>query len=469
MAGVADYNTPNATGIAESVNPITLPSYNNIATQAMTLKDLRLRNQLMQNEVTQSNLSTGDALATRDALSNNLTQDPTTGQLSVDYAGTLKELNDGGHGLAALNFQQAQQERVATIAEKQATLQATQLSNQSAQINLAGQVLQHIQASPDPQKALDNLNIVAQQNAQLYGSIAHVIPKTYDPDTFGQYVDQAEKTSDFINQKIEVNRLGLTATKQNADILQMANSATNEVAGQYKDDPNTKEYVAMANTYTSFKSMQQSGDFAKGLQDRDLVYNFQNIINPMRSATGSTTEQDEEARSVLQGWGVDMKKVMGGDQLAPEQRQQISAFIENKYQQSTLKQQAVFNQYQNRLVHMSAQGQPVDPYHALPTYGDIVQNAPKSAVDHSGDVDKGAPGIQIDGTAPPISTSDLYKPTTPSANPPPPPATAFQGGGAATGPVISRASIDARAERTGELPADIIAKIKAKGGRIEGE
>lgn len=421
--------------------------------------------QITANNATLSNISTQDTLATRKALAANTTTDPTTGQMSVDYPGTLKALAAVSPS-AALSFQQAQQERIATIQEKQATLQATQLANQQSKINLIGSVMQHVKDSPDPQAALDNLNIVAKQNPDLYGNMS--IPQTYDPAKMSQFVDQAQKVSEANNQKIETNRLGLTATKQSADIAQMANSAVNEVAGQYKDDPNTKEYVQMSNTYTSFKAMQSTKDFATGLKDRDLVYNFQNIINPQRSATGSTTEQDEEARSILQGWGVDANKVVGGDQLSASQRQQIGAFIETKWQQSTMKQQAVFNQYQNRLINMAAKGQSVDPYHALPAYGDVIQNTPKSAVDHSSDVSSAAPGIQIDGTAPPVNASALSpsagNPAAGTPNPMPPSAPAL-----ASGPVISKASIDARAERTGENPADIVAAIRAKGGRIEGE
>ena len=465
MVGIDSNNVPGNVDYSNAVAPLSIPNYNQVAAQSTSLANLRLQNDLLQNQATKSDAETGDLMAQRDAIANNTTQDPTTGQLSVDYKGTLKDMVDSGHGLAALNFQQAQQERVATIQEKQASLQATQLANQSAQINLAGQVLQHIQSSPDPQKALDNLNVVAAQNPQLYGSIAHVIPQTYDPATFGQFVDQAEKTSDFINQKIEVNRTALAAAKTSADILQLANSATNEVAGQYKDDPNTKNYVEMANTYSSNKAMlaTKPDQVAQGLFDRGLIYNYANIENPGRSATGSVAEQDIDAKGYLEKIGVHIEGPLDGAVLSPAQRTQLQDFINNKYQQETMKQQAVFNQYQNRLVHMSAQGQPIDPYHALPTYGDVVQNVPKTAVDHSEDSLPSAPGIQIDGTAPPIQASDLYKPTQPSAVSPPPPA------GAASIPTISRASIDARAERTGELPADIIVKIRAKGGRVEGE
>ena len=468
MVGIDSYNQPGNVDLSNSVNPIAMPNFTQNAVQGMTLRDLRLQNDILQNQATKSDAETGDLMAQREAIENNTTQDPTTGQLNVDYKGTLKDMVDGGHALAALNFQQAQQERVATIQEKQASLQATQLANQSGQINLAGQVLQHIQSSPDPQKALDNLNTVVQQNPQMYASIAHVIPKDYDPDTFGQFVNQAEKTSDFINQKIEVNRLGLTATKQNADILQTANSAVNEVAGQYKDDPNTKNYVEIANTYTSNKAMlaTKPDEVAQGLFDRGLIYNYANIENPGRSATGSVAEQDIDAKSYLDKIGVHLNGPLDGSVLSASQRTQLQDFIENKYQQETLKQQAVFNQYQNRLVHMAAQGQPIDAYHALPTYGDVVQNVPKTAVDHSEDLHPGAEGIQIDGTAPPLQASDLYKPATKSSIPTPPPATAFKN---STAKVVSLSSID-QASVDAKQPVETLkAHFRSLGYKIEGE
>lgn len=337
---------------------------------AYSLADLALKTNTLKNENTINNLNTADTLATRQALANNSHQDPQTGQIAIDLPGTLKDLAKASP-TAAVNFQLSMQQRQAELAEKQATLQQTQLGNNLSRVNLVGQLVQHVNSQED----LDRVRAMAPK----FGIDPNQVPETFDPKERDQLVSQAVKASDMLNNKIEMGRLQLTAAKNTNEILQADAAAANEVAGQYKDDPQTKEYVNVANTYTSFKSMEKTKDFSQGIKDRDLLYNFQNIINPNRSATGGTIEQDEEARSTLQSIGVDIAKIGVGSSLSPSQRQQISSFIEQKYKDTTLQQQAVFNQAQNRLINMRALGRNVDPYHTLPMYGSVVDHVPASA------------------------------------------------------------------------------------------
>lgn len=424
---------------------------------AYTLFDLMQKTKILGNEATKSNIETADMLATREAVAKNTHQDQNTGMINVNFEGTLKDLAQKSP-TAALNFQLSMQQRQAEVAEKQAQLQQTQLSNATSKVNLVGQLVQQVNSQQD----LD----MVRKLAPTFGIDAAQIPDEYDPAVKGQLVSQAVKASEMLTHKLETARLGLAATKQTAELSQMDASATNEVVGQYKDDPLTREYVKLSNTHTTFKSMEATKDFSQGLKDRDLLYNFQNIINPNMSATGGTIEQDEETRGMLEGMGVDVKKVLNGDSLSPSQRQQISSFIEEKFKQSTLQQQAVFNQYQNRLIGLRAQGRNIDPYHALPVYGDVVNHVPNNWGEYSGGI-------------PQINEADLATDPTlaravggkGAAVPPPAMGEASPAKVSATAnaPMFAIKDINARAERTGENPADIVAAIKAKGGRVEGE
>lgn len=412
-------------GVGVQINPME-----NIG-KAYTLADLMQRTQMQGNAAVTSNIQTQDMLATRQALGANTKQDPQTGQMAIDIPGTLRDLNKVSP-TAAVNFQMSMQQRQAELAEKQATLQQTQLGNALSRVNLVGQLVQHV----DNQEDLDRVRT----HAGTLGIDPQMIPQTYDPKEKEQLVSQAVKASEMLNNKIEMSRLKLTAAKNTSEIVQADAAAANEVAGQYKDDPYVKEYIALSNTYQSFKSMESTKDFAQGIKDRDLLYNFQNVINPNRSATGGTIEQDEEARSTLENMGVDVKKIVSGGTLAPSQRQQIAAFINQKYKDTTLQAQAVFNQYQNRLINLRAIGRNVDPYHTLPMYGGVRDHAPPGAEDY------GTTQKPEEAEAQPAAGIKLNAP----------------------GRVLGMDEVVETAKRYGKTPDQVLKDAKAKGYQIEG-
>lgn len=342
------------------------------ATKAATLRDLTLTNTIRQNQAQISNADTSDTMATRSAIAANTRTDPTTGQPSTDLDGAVRSLSQTSP-TAALNLQISMTQRRTELAEKQAELTGKTLTNSLSQVNLGGAMMRGVYAGDDMAAGQANLDRL-RANAPSLGLDPAKIPTTYDPAQVQQSMKQATSAGEMLTNKIETARLGLANTKQTKELQQMDATATNEITGQYKDDPNTKEYVQLANTYQTFKSMQATPEFSKGLKDRDLLYNFQNIINPNRSATGGTIEQDEEARSTLGGIGVDFNKVINGGSLTPAQRQQISSFVEGKFADASMNQQVVYNNAQKRLINMRSQGREVDPVNSLPEYGATVDD-----------------------------------------------------------------------------------------------
>lgn len=454
------------------------------ATKAVSLASMIQGTQLRQNALTQSNIETSDMLATRQAIAGATTQDPNTGQPTTDLPSAVAALSKTSP-TAALNLQLSMAQRQSEVALKQADLIGKQTSNTQSQVNLVSGLMLGVQNDPDPPTAYARLK----QNAANYGLDPTKMPATYDPVQAQQFINQSLTTSQALNNKIETTRLGLTATKNTADIRQMDATATNEVTGQYQDNPATKEYVNIANTYQSMKSMQASGQFSQGVLDRDLLYNFQNIINPNRSATSGTIEQDEEARSTLQSFGVDFNKVINGASLSPSQRQQITSFAENKFRDATANQQVLYNNAQNRLVSMRAQGRDVDPVNSLPEYGATVTGAkgsktwvgvhnvmdnypqgtpPTGSVPTEGTIGRKAgmqPSDAVDiGMIPPISASAIVPQTqmglkgNPNKVTPPPPQ-----GQAGEPKVMTGADIIATAKASGKSEQEVRALAEKSG------
>lgn len=453
---IDDPNADSGSGAATLPLQVQVPKVNVIGNleNAETLAGLIGRTSTSLNQATQSNLETRDALATREAVSKNTTQDPHTGSAVLNFNGAISDLMKTSP-TAAINLQMSMQQRQAEVAEKQAQLQQTQLANNLSRVNLVGQLVQHVNSQDD----LDDLRTNMQKNPALYGGIPlESIPQTFNPQERDALVAQSMKASEAISQKIAAGHLSLQATKNVADFQQDAFTKANEAINGYRDDPHTKDYVKMVNTYTNFQSMKKTPDFSDGIKDRDLIYNFQNMINPDRSATGSTVEQDIEARSLMESLGIHIQGPMTGQFLSTSQRQQISGFIENKYKSETLQQQAVFNQAQNRLININAVhpgGQVIDPYASLPTYGGVVNHVPST-------FNAAKPG----NGAQPVNLSDMQKPQPKGGNlPNPPPA----GQAGERKGIVSSASIEKAAQKRGISIEDAKAMLKAKGYSIEGE
>lgn len=464
---------PNLLSMAESPSQysnIPLSGTNPLdqATSAATLRDMNSRATVAQNEALKSNVDTSDTMATRAALSANTTQDPTTGQMKIDIPGTLKALS-AVSPTAAVNFQMSMQTRQAEVANKQAELQGKQLANSASQLNLAGQIANGV----TDQESLDR----ARANAPIYGIDPNKLPKTYDPVQMAEMKRQGMSAADALQKQIDLMNFQQRQPNITNEILNRDIGQANTVAKAYDDNPNTQNYVKVANTNASFESMMKNPTIHQGTNDVELINNYLQTINPNRATTSSGARLDIDSMSDLEKVGVDLKGVLKPNILSPNQRAQMIANIRSKYSEATAQQQVIYNQHFNRLQNMKAQGMQIDPFHTLSTYGSVQPVIPPSAQGESNRINAlhsslDAPqGVNIGDVVgqgiPPVAASQLTAPQ-PKGKPVPPAGAQGASAAPAAGPMFSNAQIKARAERTGELPEDIIKQIRAKGGSVEG-
>lgn len=325
-------------GIAAGINP-PVPAADPLKTagQFMSLKEAMTRLPILQNEAAKSNLDFQDNIQTRQALKNNVVQDPLTGQSSINTGGALSDLTQS-NPKAAMELQQQQQD-----------MKQKQLANANTTMGTIGNVM-HSVLEADSQQGYDFGKGELKKYGIDVGQELDAHPD-WNPDTkqkVAQLALQSMPVNDQISAELNTQRLGI---EQQA----ATNGQANALTAAYNGEPATQ----------NFKNIKENANQAvTAYQNASKLYNS-GASNTEKAAAqtqflASTINQmaghapgDHEILSADKYKGVDGRVItfwnnlQHGDIMSPQQMSSMYDLGTQNFDTQRIAQTRVDTHYQN--------------------------------------------------------------------------------------------------------------------------
>lgn len=232
------------TNIIMGSKPIAIQNPLDMATKAMTLRDLSQRGQIQGLQMQQAQQEYGDNQAMRNAYSNNTKVDA-NGNPTQDKQGILKDLATNAPHLVP----QAQQK----FAE-----QTSNVIQQHMKMN--DMAIQLLQGCNDQASWT-----AAKQQASQYGLPVDQIPDQYDPRTKEMLLGRALSTKDYLENQVKQKEIGIKEE---------------DLAVKREQFQDTKKSEAFKDLMSHAESSRQLPDVKQAYLDR---YNSQKVIDLISS------------------------------------------------------------------------------------------------------------------------------------------------------------------------------------------